>query len=447
MNISDQLIDLVCRIKYKEISDAALAKLKVCLVDTLGVTLAGAKDLNGKETGLLQLLDDGSQTISPIGMSQKTSLANAILINGLSAHFLELDDGVRYGVIHPSAPLFSALIPMAAVKGVSWEQFVLGAICGYETSIRLASAMQPSHYSRGYHPTATCCTLGVAVGIAVMLGYSQDEIKDAFSAACISAAGSLKVLEDVSELKPYNCAKASLMGYYAAMMAKAGFKGPHDSLGGETGFLKMMADSYDESRLLDWDGVFAVEKVYLKPYASCRHTHPEIEAAFIIRNQDGFDATKLCGIKVTTYKGVLGKHDFNTVYGESSARMSIPYSLAVALCTGKAGIEEFTDKYIKDPLVQKLTKIAVIEGDEDLSELVPDKRVAVVIAQQEDGKKFMSRVEYPKGEPENPLSEDELYAKFSSMTNHAQIDGRQSERIFQMVMRGNNLDFFKLING
>ena len=445
MNISDHLIDLVCRIKYEEISDAALAKLKVCLVDTLGVTLAGAKDLKEKEIGLLQLLDDGSQVISPIGMSQKTSLANAILINGLSSHFLELDDGVRYGVIHPSAPLFSALIPMAAVKGVSWKQFVLGAICGYETSIRLASAMQPSHYSRGYHPTATCCTLGVAVGIAVMLGYSKDEIKDAFSAACISAAGSLKVLEDVSELKPYNCAKASLMGYYAAMMAKAGFKGPHDPLGGETGFLKMMADSYDSGRLLDWDGVFAVEKVYLKPYASCRHTHPEIEAAFTIRRQEGFDAKKVSGIKVTTYKGVLGKHDFNTVYGESSARMSIPYSLAVALCTGKAGIEEFTDRYIQDSLVQKLTKIAVIEGDEELSRLVPDKRVAVVVVQQEDGKAFMSRVEYPKGEPENPLSEDELFAKFYSMTNHANIDNYQSEKLFQMVVRDNNMDFVKLI--
>lgn len=447
MNISDQLIDLVCRIKYEDISNAALAKLKVCLTDTLGVTLAGAKDLNGKETGLLQLLDDGSQVISPIGMLQKTSLANAILINGLSSHFLELDDGVRYGVIHPSAPLFSALIPIAAVKGVSWEQFVLGAICGYETSIRLASAMQPSHYSRGYHPTATCCTLGVAVGIAVMLGYSKDEIKDAFSAACISAAGSLKVLEDVSELKPYNCAKASLMGFYASMMAKAGFKGPKDPLSGDTGFLKMMSDNSDEDRLLKWDGTFAIEKVYLKPYASCRHTHPEIEAAFTIRQQEGFDAEKISSIKVTTYKGVIGKHDFNTVYGESSARMSIPYSLAVALCTGKAGIEEFTDKYIQDSLVQKLTKIAVIEGDEELSRLVPDKRVAIVTVQQTDGKTFVNRVEYPKGEPENPLSEDELFAKFSSMTDHAQIDGHQSEKLFQMVMRGNNLDFIKLING
>ena len=447
MNISDQLIDLVCSIKYEDITDVALEKVKVCLVDTIGVTLAGAADLCEKEDKLLNLLDDGSHVIPPIGIPQKTSLANVILINGLSAHFLELDDGVRYGVIHPSAPLFSALIPIAVVKGVSWEQFVLGAICGYETSIRLASAMQPSHYSRGYHPTATCCTVGVTVGIAVMLGYDKGNVKDAFSAACISAAGSLKVLEDVSELKPYNCAKASLMGYYAAMMSKAGFKGPVDPLNGDTGFLKMMADEYDEDRLLDWAGTFAVEKIYLKPYASCRHTHPEIEAAFTIRHQEGFNVEKVCNIKVTTYKGVLGKHDFNMVYGESSARMSIPYSLAVALCTGKAGIEEFTNKYIQDPLIQKLTKMVVIEGDEELSKLVPDMRVAVVTVQQTDGKAFVNRVDYPKGEPENPLNEDELQAKFISMTDHANIDREQSQKIFQMVMNEKSIDFWKLIYG
>lgn len=445
MNLTDRLIDLVFGIRYEDITDKALEKLRVCLTDTLGVTMAGAADLKVKEERLLNLIDDGSQLVAPIGMSQKTSLAHAILVNGLSAHFLELDDGVRYGVIHPSAPLFSALIPVATVKGVSWEQFVLGAICGYETSIRLASAMQPSHYARGYHPTATCCTLGVAVGIAVMLGYSKAEVKDAFSAACISAAGSLKVLENVSELKPYNCAKASLMGYYAAMMAKVGFKGPEDSLSGETGFLRMMSDTYDEDRLLVWDGTYAIEKVYLKPYASCRHTHPEIEAAFVIRQEEGFDVKEISAIRVRTYKGVIGKHDFNTVYGESSARMSIPYSLAVALVTGKAGIAEFTEEYLKNPLIQRLTKMAVIEGDEELSRLVPDKRVSIVTVEQTDGKSFVKRVEYPKGEPENPLSEDELLAKFFSMTEHAGMNRGRALQLFQVVMNEKNMDFRKLI--
>lgn len=445
MNLTDRFLNVICSIQYKDISDSAIEKLRVCLIDFIGVTLAGGKDLREKNRNLLALLNDTSNNVCPLGMSERTSLANAILINGLNAHFLELDDGIRFGVIHPSAPLFSALIPIAIVKNISWEQFVLGAICGYETSIRLASAMQPSHYSTGFHPTATCCTVGVAVGLAVMLGYGKKEVKDSFSAATISSYGTLKVLEDSSNLKPYNCGKAALMGYYAVMLAKAGFQGPNDALSGDTGFLKMMCKEYNEHRLLDWNGVFAIENIYLKPYASCRHTHPEIEAALAIRRQIGFDIKKVAAIMVTTYKGVIGKHDGKIIYGESSARMSIPYSLAIALYVGKAGIEEFTDKCINNPIVQKLTKLCVIQGDEELSILVPNKRVAIVKITMSDGHEYEQRVDYPKGEPENPLSRNELFAKFDSMTSHAMLPKDRASALFDLIMNGENIVFSKLI--
>ena len=440
MNLTDQFLDLITRVSSKGIPHPAESMLRTCLADTMGVTIAGATDLREKEAALLKELDDGASVVAPIGFKAKTSIPNAILINGLSSHFLELDDGVRYGVIHPSAPLFSALLPIAATKGIVWERFALGAICGYETSIRIASAMQPSHYSKGFHPTATCCTLGVAVAIAVMLDYSKEELKNSFGAATISSYGTLKVLEDVSQLKPYNCAKAALMGYYAAMMGKVGFKSPEDSLSGDAGFLGMMCDAYNPEKLLgEWDSL-AIEKVYLKPYASCRHTHPEIEAAFSIRDIEGFDADKVSSIHVKTYKGVIGKHDGNSIFGEASARMSIPYSLAVALVTGKAGIAEFTNGYIQNPLIQRLTKMVIVEGDEELSKLVPDLRVAIVTVEQTDGKSFTKRVDYPKGEPENPLVNDELLSKYMSMTSYAGISEEKATSVFNEIMASKNVN-------
>ncbi len=444
MNKTDKLIEIICSIRYEDISAESLYKLRVSLVDTIGVTFAGAYDLREKVGKLLDQINDSSEVISPIGIEEKTSLSNAILINGLSSHFLELDDGVRYGVIHPSAPLFSALIPIAIVNDVNWEKFVLGAICGYETSIRLASAMQPSHYSLGYHPTATCCTVGVAVGIAIMLGFSKKEVKDSFSVATLSSYGTLKVLDDTSELKPYNCGKAALLGYYAAMMAKAGFCGPQDALSGDTGFLHMMCKEYDEDRLLGDADTLAVDKIYLKPYASCRHTHPEIEASFNIRKNEGFSIDKIVAINVCTYKGVIGKHDSNLIYGESSARMSIPYSIAVALYFGKAGIEEFTEQNIKMEILQNLTKMVKITGDEELSKLVPDKRVAIVEVVQSDGRIFKSKVDFPKGEPENPLSEDELFSKFSSMLSHAHISREKATYLFKKIMNEQLVDIKSL---
>lgn len=440
MSLTDRFLNNIFRIRRMDYSANVEAQVRTYLADTVGVSLAGAADLFEKETALLSLQESTGDS-KPIGHQQNCSLSDALFINGLSAHFLELDDGVRYGVIHPSAPLFSALIPVAIKYQVKWRDFLRGSVCGYETSIRIASAMQPHHYSAGYHPTATCCTLGVAVGTAVMLGWDDQTVKDAFSAACISACGSLKVLEDVSQLKPYNCAKAALNGYMSALMAKAGFAGPSEPLDGDTGFLKMMASSYNEEILTGEKDYLYLEKIYQKPYASCRHTHPEIEACFKIRKSEGFAFDQIEKVNVTTYKGVIGKHDFKDIHGEASARMSIPYSVAIALATGKAGIAEFAEPYVTNADILDLTQRVDIIPDDELSKLVPDKRVAVVEVMMKDGSILTERVEYPKGEPENPLSPEENYTKFLSMTTHAGLSEKKAQRIFDELTKAIEPDF------
>lgn len=440
MNLTDTFLQGIFAIKDRPVSTGVERLIRAYLMDTVGVALAGAKDLADKERALLQLMGDQNGKIRPIGLQEYTSVSNAIFVNGLSSHFLELDDGVRYGVIHPSAPLFSSLIPLAIANKVSWSDFLKGTVCGYEVSIRLAASMQPSHYSRGYHPTATCCAPGVAVGIAVMLGWEHTAIKDAFSAACISAAGTLKVLEDVSQLKPFNCANAAYNGYKAAVMARAGFSGPEDVLTGDTGYLKMMSDMYKEEILVDEQDYLFLEKIYQKPYASCRHTHPEIEACFKIRNDEQFDLQKIDKVKVTTYKGVIGKHDFKDIHGESSARMSIPYSVAVALTTGKAGIAEFAEPYVSDMALLDLTQKVDVVSDNALSKLVPDKRVAIVEIMMKDGHVLTEKVDYPKGEPENPLTQEENLTKFLSMTEHAAVSYEKAMEIYNELIESKNPD-------
>ena len=144
---------------------------------------------------------------------------------------------------------------------------------------------------------------------------------------------------------------------------------------------------------------------------------------------------------MTTYKGVIGKHDFKDIHGESSARMSIPYSVAIALATGKAGIAEFAETYGTDAVILDLTKRVNIISDEELSKLVPDKRVVIVEVLMKDGKLFSERVEYPKGEPENPLSPEENYAKFLSMTTHAGLSEEKARRIFDELTKAKEPNF------
>ena len=117
-----------------------------------------------------------------------------------------------------------------------------------------------------------------------MLGFSPAQRRNAFAIAAVSSTGMLKVLDDGSELKPYNVAKSALLGLVATQMAKAGFVGHHDVLGGDRGFLRIMTGSSDVDvcePLLN--GTYAIEKAYIKPYAACRYCHPSIEAAIKLR--------------------------------------------------------------------------------------------------------------------------------------------------------------------
>ena len=137
---------------------------------------------------------------------------------------------------------------------------------------------------------------------------------------------------------------------------------------------------------------------------------------------------------------MIGKHDFKDIHGESSARMSIPYSAVIALWTGKAGIAEFAEPYVNNPDILDLTQRVNIIPDEELSRLVPDKRVAIVNVYMRNGDVLTEKVEYPKGEPENPLTPEENLAKFLSMTEHAGVAYEKAQSIFQEIINKEKTD-------
>ena len=367
-SLTDLFLSNICDIKDEQIFLNSILKAKFCLLDYLGVTIAGASLLQNKEIRLCTFLKDKQEEGIIIGTARRNSMQNAIFLNGLNSHILELDDGIRYGVIHPGAPLFSALVPVAAYNSISWESFLKGILIGYETSIRIASCIQPYHYSAGYHPSATCCPLGVAVGLGIMQQLPLNIIKDAFSCAAVSAGGSLKVLEDVSELKIFNIGRAAKLGYISVAMAQAGFHGPREPLLGDTGFLNMMSSRFDEKLLHRSPGEeLYINRTYIKPYASCRHTHAAVEAALRLKEVYSISISEIDSLQVITYSGVIGKHDGREIYGEASAKMSIPYSVAVALAIGRADMEVFEDPYISNETILALTKAVEVVSDEYLT--------------------------------------------------------------------------------
>lgn len=432
-NVTNSFVSCLYELSRREHSVNAILQAKRCVLDYLGVTYAGAKLFWNKGKEVFKDLDlEGNY--KSIGFKIPLSLENSIFMSGISSHFLDLDDGVRFGALHPGAPILSALIPVVMSENISPKKFIRAIVIGYECAIRVAQAIQPSHYNRGYHPTATCGTIGAAVAIGVALDFDKQKMKNTISAATLSATGSLKVIEDDSELKPFNVARASLMGYMSAFMARVGFTGSSEPLLGKTGFLNMFADNYNEEILLSEKyGPMGIEKVYFKLYAACRHCHPSIEAVFNIRQERQFQSKDINAVNITTYDYVIGRHDHTHVHSIQSAKMSIPYCVAVAILGGELGIDDFNLDLINSKDVKNIMSKVTVIGDKSISEQVPQMRPAIVEIITNDGKHYSERIDHPKGEPENPLTDQDLEDKFMSLAQYAGKNESECRRISECV--------------
>lgn len=395
----------------------AYQQAKKSFIDYLSVTIPGFQVYSRKSIDYIQSYGYGSMCSTIIGLDKKVDMQTAALINGMNSHVLELDDGHRQGALHVGGTVFSALLAVAEKENLSSQDFFYGAIIGYEVTVRLACAIQPGNKLRGYHATGTCGTVGATMGIAAALGFDEEQMKSALSAAVTCAAGVLEMQEDNADYKPLNVGRAAMDAVAAAYLGKARFTPPFDAIGGKRGFLKVMTDEPKTQYITDFDtqSPLAITQIYMKSYAACRHTHPAIEAALTLRKKYNLRPQDIASIQVEAYKLAVAGHDHTNILGISSAKMSLPFSVALALCTGSAGMEAYNESTVKDETILALTqKVSVIENEE-LSAWVPQKRASILHITLYDGTKLTYQVDYPKGEPENPLTDEELENKFISL--------------------------------
>lgn len=402
-NVTECLVDYLFN-KAATITDKISVKAEACREDYLAVAAAGAVKNRSHWKRLLACTPDGTAEL--IGYEKRVDSKTAALINGFNAHALELDDGQRFAMIHLGASIISAIKAAADDTPIVDEQFKVGIIMGYEAACRVAIAMQPSHKNRGYHTAGTCGTIGCAVGVAFALGMDKAQMKRVLTSAAGSAAGMLEIQEQKSEIKPYNVGRAAMDGLTAAYMGLTDYETPDDMFGGERGFFKTFSDQWDLEKLIGTENYFEIERIYVKPYASCRHSHSAVEAAIKLHDTINLDSVE--SIEVRTYKlGVKG-HNHTDIQGIASAKLSTPYAVAAGLLYGRADLSVF------EPLDKKIVslaqKVKVIE-DQDLTAESPKKRIAIVTIYFTNGTEQTARVDYAKGDPENPMTEEELAEK------------------------------------
>ena len=401
MNITEAFIEGLIS-KANDIPQHVIEQAKKCLLDYTGALIGGRKYVREVHPELFNAFEDASPYHA--------------LVNGFSSHALELDDGHRHGMIHLGASIITTVLEAAKVTAVPYEKLLCGIVMGYEVAVRCARALQPGHKIRGYHVSGTCGTIGSAMGVAFAYGYNKAQLKSTLACAVSSAAGVLEIQEEASEMKPYNVGRAAMDGLVAAMMGRLALPGPDDILGGKRGFLAALTDTPHPEMLNDFTNEdYAIEGIYQKVHAACRHCHPAIDATLDLRHDLRLELSDVDRIEVHTYKLAVGSHEHIDIKGISSAKLSTPFAVALALVKGSAGYADYSENNLDDYWIKNITRKVKVTEDEELTQRSPAVRGARVTLYLKNGGEFEAPCLYPKGEPENPLTNKELEDKFKGL--------------------------------
>lgn len=414
--ITSKVSDYILSESFEQLPDSVVNKAKECFIDFLGVTLKGSKTKSGESVRSIIKSRDESTVIG----HGKASTLEAGLVNGVSAHSLDLDDGHRMAQLHPGSCVIPAALALCESVGRSGKEFIESMVVGYQTAIALGMLVNPAHRNQGFHSTGTCGTIGAAAAACKALNLNQTQTIDALGLSGTQAAGLLESDHTGSMGKHLHAGKASQSGILSALLAEKGFTGSPTILDGDEGFFKAMA-GIDPGKI-DIGLLFKDHKileVYFKIYPLCRHLHSSIDALLAIVKDNQIEPDEIKEIMVCTYK-IAASHDSYHPTNTQALRQSLPVSLAVSLLNEHNRIKNIdnfnyqTDDNLYNKKIADLSKKVVIKEDLNLTKKYPLTRPSHVSVRTLDDQ-YEKRVDLPFGEPEYPLKKSDIRQKFISL--------------------------------
>lgn len=421
----------VAGLAYENIPGEVTLKAKLILRDGVGNEMA-ASAISEPANKVLVLVKEwgGAPQSTIIGHGIKVPTPNAALVNAMMGHGIELDDAHGSGLIKAGSVLVPAAFALAELTGASGKDVITAVIAGYDLAIRIAKAINPGHRQRGYHTTGTVSAIGAAAMGAKMLGCKTEEIACAIGLACMQSAGIQSYLDDPCMAKPFSPGKSAYNGVLAAIMASRGFSGPKKALESREGFFNAFTDSV---RLDDLEDVlghhFAIMEVGFKPHAACRYAHGPIDLAQDAYRHDGVRLDNVDGVTVHMSELAIRQASKVVCTNLNAAMGSTQFGVALALASGRNGLKEYWDGYRRADVHAGMKKI---ELQKEPGFGLGGRQAQIVIALKDGRSVTRSSVE-PKGEPTNPLSPEELEAKFQAMTTMV-TDERHARGISDLVM-------------
>lgn len=435
MGATGELCEFVAGLDAAEIPAQVMQQAKRCLLDYLGVSLAGSADPSVDVVCTVAAALGTDRTATVLGRGRRASLLLAALLNGYSAHVLDYDDTYNPArtTVHGSAPVWPVVLAICERNRLDGRRALAAFVAGFETEVRVALAAGPAHYEAGWHVTGTVGHFGAAAAAGRLLGLNSRALAHALGAAGTQAAGLKGVYGSMG--KALHPGKAAMDGLLAALLAREGFTASDSILEDARGFLAVLSPSPDPGLVTDGLGhEWTLLDNGFKPYACGSLTHPTIEAVISLRERHGLRPEHIETITATVNSYVSWVTAKAQPTTGLEGKFSIFHSAAVAAVDGAARVAQFDDRRVNDPDVVRMRERVRIVVDDDLP-----KDAASVTLTRTDGRRFTCDVRHNKGTPAKPLTDGELDAKFVDLAT-PRIGSEAARRVAEMCWRIDEFD-------
>jgi 2-methylcitrate dehydratase PrpD len=409
---TETICRFIRRTTYEDLPDEVIKHAIKMIVDSVGVTLAGGDTeaaAIARDVKRTKFDDEGTARVPGLGVSGDPEDISHLM--GIMAHALDFDDVHQTMGGHPSVPVLSALLPIAENVGASGRDLLRSFAIGTDVEIRLANAMNPGHYERGWHPTAVLGTMGAAAAVGNMMNLEIEELRNAMGIAASKAAGMKGNFGTMT--KPLHVGDAARNGQEAATLAAGGYTGNQRILeldfGGFCDLFKgdTAWDLEESFSKLGSEWALLDPPVGFKPYPCCGSTHAAIDAASSLRER--VDPGAIDAVRIEEHPRRLDHTNRPDPESPLDAKFSAQYCVTVMLHEGDIWLDHFEDETVRSPVYQSF--LERIEASPDRTAFEDREWGARVTVETTDGQ-FVEDVDAPKGSAESPISWAKLEEKY-----------------------------------
>lgn len=407
--------DFIAGLRFEALPAPVVAQAASIILDAIGCVLGSWRDDAEKAQITAKLV--GTFHAAPHATvwgakGLKSDAAVTALANGVLANAADFDDTHKRALLHTGSVVVPPALALAEERKLSGRDIITAVVAGYETAVRVGMAVMPTHY-RFWHSTATNGTFGAAATAARALGLDAAGARAALGFAGTQAAGLNTFFDSGDFTKSLHPGKASFNGVLSGRLAAAGATAPPTILEHPKGYLAAYTfDAKPEALTSGLGSKWEILENGFKFFPSILASHSGIEATLDAVTQNNVAPDAIRAITIETYATVKSHFSAKSVATSMGARVSVPYCCAVAALDRTLGQAQFALERVKRADVQALLARTDVVADAELNKLYPDKfpsRVTVTLA---DGRKVTARRDFPKGDPQAPLSVAEIDAKF-----------------------------------